>query len=94
MNFATFPRNSKIFWFGNDGNWGDEFFSVGNKTSSDWMDQVMDQGFETKKKHVLGPGAGTQGSYLHRTILYWPGWGFGYQPDTKHTLKAAEQFSL
>lgn len=68
--------------------------TVAPKAGSAWMDDVMSKSFETKRKYVIGPGEGDLGEYLHRSIIHWPGWGFGYQPDPKHIVQSAERLGL
>ena len=73
---------------------GDEFISESTAKGSDAMDQIMLKSFKTKIKCRLGPGAGLQGKYLHRTIRFIPNVGFEIETDRKHTLLAAKDLGM
>ena len=63
---------------------GDDFLAEGHDSSLDKLDEVLGA-FEIKRLPRIGPTAGREGVFLHRTIR-WNDSGFSYRPDPKHVV--------
>ena len=61
---------------------GDDFLAEVHDSTLDKLDEVLGA-FEIKRLPRIGPTAGREGVFLHRTIR-WNESGFSYRPDTKH----------
>ena len=61
---------------------GGDFLAEGHDSSLDKLDEVFGA-FEIKRLPRIGPTAGREGVFLHRTIR-WNESGFSYRPDPKH----------
>ena len=61
---------------------GDDFLAEGHDSPLDKLDKVLGA-FEIKRLPRIGPAAGREGVFLHRTIR-WNESGFSYRPDPKH----------
>ena len=60
---------------------GDDFLAEGHDSSLDKLEV-----FEIKRLPRIGPTAGREGVFLHRTIR-WNESGFSYRPDPKHVVR-------
>ena len=71
---------------------GDDFLAEGHDSSLDKLDEVLGA-FEIKRLPRIGPTAGRDAVFLHRTIR-WSASGFSYRPDPKHVDALIETLSL
>ena len=71
---------------------GDDFLAEGHDSSLDKLDDVLGA-FEIKRLPRIGPTAGREGVFLHKTIR-WNENGFSYRPDPKHVDALIETLSL
>ena len=70
----------------------DDFLAEGHNSSLDKLDEVLGA-FEIKRLPHIGPTAGCDGVFLHRTIP-WNESGFSYRPDPRHVDAKIETLSL
>ena len=71
---------------------GDDSLAEGHDRSLDKLDEVW-KAFEIKRLPRIGPIAGREGMFLHRTIR-WNESGFWYRPDPKHVDALIATLSL
>ena len=71
---------------------GDDFLVEGHDSSLDKLDEVLGA-FEIKRLPRIGPTAGREEAFLHRTIR-WNESGFSYRPDPKHVDALIATLSL
>ena len=71
---------------------GDDFLAEGHDSSLDKLDEVLGA-FEIKRLPRIGPTAGREGVFLHRTIR-WNESGFSHRPDPKHVDALPTTLSL
>ena len=71
---------------------GDDFLAEGHDSSLDKLDEVLGA-FEINRFPRIGPTAGREGVFLHRTIR-WNESGFSYRPDPKHVDALIATLSL
>ena len=70
----------------------DDFLAERHDSSLDKLDEVLGA-FEIKRLPRIGPTAGREGVFLHRTIR-WNESGFSYRPDPKHVDALIATLSL
>ena len=71
---------------------GDDFLAEGHDSSLDKLDDVLGP-FEIKRLPRIGPTAGREEAFLHRT-LRWNESGFSYRRDPKHVDALIATLSL
>ena len=71
---------------------GDDFLAEGHDSSLDELGEVLGA-FEIKRLPRIGPTAGREGVFLHRTIR-WNESGFSYRPDPGHVDALIATLSL